>query len=154
MSPPNLFTLPRECRDLIYTYLTHDIVLDWGYRMYPFPLGGHSAVQIHVPNAPMLNVLLSCTQIYDEYRQARYFTNPCMAINLSEHCLWRLMEGEPTNQARVFKILGRIARVEFAAGSAATLSSALEDGGLQDLWMLAETLMQSISVFAPKLTSV
>ncbi|KAH7063869.1 hypothetical protein BKA63DRAFT_378849, partial [Paraphoma chrysanthemicola] len=105
MSPPNLFTLPRECRDLIYSYLTHDIVLDWGYRMYPFPLGGHSAVQIRVPNAPIVNVLLSCTQIYDEYRQARHFKNPCMSINLSEHCLWRLMEGEPTNQARVFEIL-------------------------------------------------
>tara|TARA_R110002003_G_scaffold149_4_gene13523 strand:+ start:1242 stop:2108 length:867 start_codon:yes stop_codon:yes gene_type:complete len=154
MYTPDLLNLPREIRGLIYGYLTHDIVLDWGYRIFPFPLGGHSAVQIRVPDAPILNVLLSCTQIYDEYSQARHFKLPSISIDLSEDCMWRLMEGEPTNQARVFKVLERIGHVEFLVDSVACFGDAADAENLQELFVSAEALTQAISVFAPKLRTI
>jgi hypothetical protein len=154
MSTPNLLNLPREIRGLIYGYLTHDIVLDWGYRIFPFPLGGHSAIQIRVPDAPILSVLLSCTQIYDEYSQARYFKLPSISINLGEHCMWRLMEGEPTNQARVFKVLERIGHVKFSVDSVACFGDAVDAENLQELFVSAEALTQAINVFAPKLRTI
>jgi hypothetical protein len=144
MSFTTLLTLPREIRNIIYTHLAHDITLDWGYCMFPFPIGGHRAVRLQVYDAPLPDVLLTCAQIYHEYRQDKRFETPSITINVSEDCTWRLLEGEPTNQARAFKVLGHVHRLEFSIDSTKG-----ENGML--LWQSIDELSQAIGVLAPKL---
>ncbi|KAF2028161.1 hypothetical protein EK21DRAFT_114081 [Setomelanomma holmii] len=154
MSPPTFLSLPREIRNLVYDYLTHEVVVDWGYRIFPFPLGGHSAVRIRVPEAPLISALLSCTQIHDEYSQARHVQLPSVAIDLSEECIWRLMEGQPTNQGRAFKILERVGRVEFSVKCIDGMTFNQDLWNLEELFVSAEALTQAMSVFAPKLKTI
>lgn len=67
MPPPKpthtLLTLPREIRDCIYSYLTHEVPLRTIKE-----LGGNETV-VELENAPCLNVMLINSQIYHEYRE-------------------------------------------------------------------------------------
>jgi hypothetical protein len=145
MSSSSLLSLPREIRNIIYSHLSHDITLDWGYRMFPFPLGGHCAVSIQVPDAPLPAVLLSCAQIYHEYSQDGRFRKPTITIGVDS--TFRLLECEPTNQARVFEILGAIRQVDFFIKS-------VDGESARAHWASIDELSQAIAVLAPKLKTI
>jgi hypothetical protein len=146
-SPPHLLTLPREVRDIIYHYLTQDIDLDWGYKILPFPLGGHYAVKLRLRNAPLPNVLLSCTRIYDEYSQASCFRKPSVTINVGKHHSLTLRESEPTNQKRAFEVLRRVQHCDFRVdGTDRSVPEAL--------WTTIDQLSQAVSVLAPNLETI
>jgi hypothetical protein len=113
MTSPTILSLPREIRNIIYDYLSHELVIDWGYRPSPFPLGGHALARLRVREAPLPNVLLSCAQIYHEYSQDVRFTDPLLEINVAEDVSSRLREGQSTNHLHACKVLGRIVRVDF-----------------------------------------
>lgn len=109
---PHLLTLPREIRNIIYTHLFHSISFDWGYQARKFPIGGHRKVQICVPNAPFVNFMLSCQQIYQEYCQDRRFRNFAVTIDTANTISSLLLENEETNQNRTEQIFKRAQRVE------------------------------------------
>lgn len=112
MSPPTLLSLPREIRNIIYGYLSKELVIDWGYQPSPFPLGGHALARLHIREAPLRSVLLSCAQIYHEYSQDKRFTDPSLEIHPFNDVFLRLQEGQSTNHVRACKVLDRIVRVD------------------------------------------
>jgi hypothetical protein len=147
MSATTFLSLPREIRNIIYSYLSHDIAIDWGYKMFPFPIGGHAAVKIHIKNVPFTEVLRICSQVYHEYRQEKRLERPCLAINTNLGCTWRMLEGQPTNQGRVFKILARISHVNF-------LYTRTSDAEITSAWNAIEQLSEAMAVLAPYLRTI
>jgi hypothetical protein len=147
MSATTFLSLPREIRNIIYSYLSHDIAVDWGYKMFPFPLGGHAAVQINLINAPLPKVLQLCSQMYHEYRQEGRHGKPYLAVDVSADRTWRLLEGQPTNQARVFKILEQIDHVDF-------FYSGTSHKGVEIAWDSIDNLSGAIGVLAPNLRTI
>jgi hypothetical protein len=145
MSSVTLLSLPREIRDIIYSYLHQDLSLDWGFRMYPFPLGGHCAVQIQIQHVPIPALLRSCAQIYHECSQDTHFRKP--TITISGDSTFHMLESEPTNQARIFKILGGIRHLNFLIDT--------EDGETaKERWASIDELCETIAVLSPKLETI
>jgi len=144
---PHLLTLPREIRDLIFSYLVKDIDLDWGYMIFAFPIGGHNAVHVRYHDAPLLNVLLSCTQVYDEYSQGSCFKKPAASINVGKHSMQHLLENEPTNQARAMSVLRRTRHIDFHIDSA-------DLSGSNVMWTTIDQLSRAVSVVAPNLETI
>jgi hypothetical protein len=147
MSAATFLSLPREIRNIIYGYLSHDIAVDWGYKMFPFPLGGHAAVQISLINAPLPEVLRLCSQVYHEYCEEGRYGKPHLAVDVSADRTWRLLEGQPTNQARVFKILEQIDHVDFFYNGAS-------HEGVEMAWDSIDNLGAAIGVLAPNLRTI
>lgn len=147
MSSTTFLSLPREIRNIIYSHLSHDVVVDWGYKMFPFPLGGHAAVRIHLKNAPLPEVLRLCSQVYHEYRQEERHAKSHLAVDVSADRTWRLLEGQPTNQARAFKILEHIEHVDFFYNGAS-------HDGVEVAWESINNLSGAIGVLAPKLRTI
>jgi hypothetical protein len=145
MTSPTLLSLPREIRNIIYEYVSHELVIDWGYRPAPFPLGGHALARLRVREAPLLSVLLSCAQIYNEYSQDKRFTDPCLEINIANDVLLRLREGQSTNHLRACKVLERIVRVDFFLHLTTTWSKQV---------VALDVLEPSVVLLAPRLHTV
>lgn len=117
MTDVTLLSLPREIRNIIYSYLTHEVVVDWGYRHLSFPLGGHEVARVRIAEAPLPNVLLSCAQIYHEYSQDRRFVEPTVTVEISLDAMYTAREGQSTNEAqaeRIFKASRRLGTVVHA----------------------------------------
>jgi hypothetical protein len=145
MPSPTLLSLPREIRNIVYSHLHQDLSLDWGFRMYPFPLGGHCAVRIEMRNAPIPEVFRTCAQIYHEYNQGRYLRKP--GITISGDSTFHMLESEPTNQARVFKVLGGIQQLNFVLDT--------KDGeSAKERWASVDELSEAIAVLSPKLDTI
>lgn len=147
MSTPNLLSLPREIRSIIYSHLSESIIFDWGWRGFPFPIGGHEAVRVSVPEAPSMNVLLSCRQIYHEYSQERQFRKSVLAVYLfrTPHAL---PEGKATNDERVRNILRKVHKLHFVVQH--TPHSTPQSR--PDLtWMRSKVLIKKIEGLAPRL---
>jgi hypothetical protein len=145
MSSTTILSLPREIRDIIYSHLHQDLSLDWGFRMYPFPLGGHCAVRMQMRYAPIPAVLRTCAQIYHEYSQDRQVRKP--TITISGDSTFHMLESEPTNQARVFKVLGGIRLLNFLIDT--------KDGeSAKERWASINELSEAIAVLAPKLETI
>jgi hypothetical protein len=68
MPPPTLLTLPRELRDMIYSYLHGDVV---AFKHWKCPPKDHDRSWAYgkIHNLPLLSPLLVCAQIHDEYAQ-------------------------------------------------------------------------------------
>lgn len=147
MSSPTFLNLPREVRNIVYSYLTHDIAIDWGYKMFPFPIGGHAAVKLHVKDAPFLDVLLVCSQVYHEYRQEKRHGRPDLAIEVSPGRTGRILEGQPTNQGRVFKILAHAHHLAF-------LYWGMGEERVKEAWDDIEQLSRAVAMLAPNLRTV
>jgi hypothetical protein len=75
-STPNLLTLPRELRDRIYSYLTHQLDLNWDYSDLSTLIGADGNVQIIEPvpvrvlDCPFPQLLCVHPRIYEEYHAA------------------------------------------------------------------------------------
>jgi hypothetical protein len=149
MSSATLLSLPREIRNMIYGYLSRELVIDWGYQPSPFPLGGHAAARLHVREAPLCNVLLSCAQIYHEYRQDKRFTNPSLEVNVEEDVLMHLREGTSTNHLRACKVLEQIVQVDLILYSTATWYSEFDD-----ITDALDVLEPRIALLAPRLQTM
>ncbi|KAH5309709.1 hypothetical protein HBI23_154700 [Parastagonospora nodorum] len=147
MSATTFLNLPREIRNIVYSYLTHDISIDWGYKTFPFPIGGHAAVKLHVKDAPFPDVLLVCSQVYHEYRQEKRHGVPCLAINVSPGRTGRILEGQPTNQGRVFKILSHANHLAF-------LYWGMGEDRVKEAWDNIEQLSGAVAMLAPDLRTV
>jgi len=147
MSPHTFLNLPREIRNIVYSYLTHDIAIDWGYKMFPFPIGGHAAVKLHVKDALFPDVLLVCSQVYHEYRQEKRHGRPCLAIDVSPGRTGRILEGQPTNQGRVFKILAHANHLAF-------LYWGMGEERVKEAWENIEQLSRAVAMLAPDLRTV
>jgi hypothetical protein len=147
MSSTTFLNLPREVRNIVYSYLSHDIAIDWGYKMFSFPIGGHAAVKLQITNAPFPEVLLVCSQVYHEYRQEKRHGRPCLTIDVSPGRTWRMLEGQPTNQGRVFKILSRVSHLSFHYTSTSYHEVTLA-------WETIEQLSGAMAVLAPDLRTI
>lgn len=143
MSNPSLLSLPREIRSMIYAHLSDSVTFHWGWRIIPFPIGGHEAVLVRVPEAPLTNVLLACRQIYHEYSQERQFRKLVLAIHLfaSAHTL---PEGKATNDERVKKILQKVYKIHFVVQRTPASRPELP-------WKRAKGFIKKIEALAPRL---
>jgi hypothetical protein len=146
MTTQTLLSLPREIRNIIYSYLFQELVVDWGYRPSPFPLGGHALARLHVREAPLSSVLLSCAQIYHEYRQDKRCSNLSVQVNVEDDLFLHLQEGQPTNHLRARKVLELIVRVDLVLCSVPTWGAHMEDVG-----DALDVLEPSIALLAPRL---
>jgi hypothetical protein len=72
---PTLLTLPRELRDQIYSYLTHEVqVSSVTYDRSVFTYMRLNRRTVYADNAPVVNVLRVHSRLRDEYLQAPCFT--------------------------------------------------------------------------------
>lgn len=148
MSGPNLLTLPREIRSIIYSNLSNSIALDWGWRKLPFPLDSYELVRVSRPEAPIPSVLLSCRQIYHEYSQERQFRKPVFLACLHERPRPSPM-GTPTNQERTQQMLSRADKVEFMVQRIPQT-----DLSPEIVWQRVKSLTKAIQALAPGLERI
>jgi hypothetical protein len=70
----NFLLLPREVRDLIYAYVVEDVRYRHAFVTDAELYGAYSkygnVVRVTLESAPHLSLLLSHSQLYDEYRYA------------------------------------------------------------------------------------
>jgi hypothetical protein len=87
-TPPHLLTIPREIRNIIYGYLTHDVVHEFLWQ--ECPKSSVRASAIHFEQAPILSVLLTHSQISEEYCESKCFWNLRASVNytLSHYVSW------------------------------------------------------------------
>lgn len=147
MSNPNLLSLPREIRSIIYSQLSKSILFDWGWRALPFPIGGSEAVRLSVPEAPLMNVLLSCRQIYYEYSQERQFRKSVLVVHVfgSPHTL---PEGRSTNDERLKQILQKVHKLHFVVQQTPHLTPQSRP---ELAWRRSKVLITKIDGLAPQL---
>jgi hypothetical protein len=69
----NLLTLPREIRDQIYTYLTRDLTVQWHRGIDDWKSTLETTVDIEIKDAPLFHVLLTPSQLRDEYLESTVF---------------------------------------------------------------------------------
>jgi hypothetical protein len=64
---PHLLPIPREIRDEIYEYFSHEVVIERGWE-----LTSHNGIfkRERFANAPVVSVLLSHSRLHDEYIQS------------------------------------------------------------------------------------
>jgi hypothetical protein len=68
-APLHLLKLPREIRNRIYEFLSHEIELRTIKK-----IGGVRTV-VHITNAPCVEVLLTSSRLHDEYLESQCFRN-------------------------------------------------------------------------------
>jgi hypothetical protein len=144
---PHLLGLPREIRDIIYGYLYHDIELDWGYSITPFPADAHYFQKVRFENLPLPNVHLSCSRLHEEYRQAKHLQTPSLTIFTTASGILPTQPTNPTNHVRVVEILRNIRHVDFVLGNTDLIP-------LADSWRSVTDLSIPINLIAPKLNSI
>ena len=144
---PHLLTLPREIRDLVYTYLSNDVEFEWGYRTFSFPLGGSHATTARVHGVPSLSALLTCTRIFEEYSAAPSFKNVSLSMTAGEDILRVLREDEATHQERALELFSHIQHVDFLID---TLSLRIS---LRN-WVWMNGLTTIVSKMAPGMATV
>ncbi|KAH7408736.1 hypothetical protein DE146DRAFT_584752, partial [Phaeosphaeria sp. MPI-PUGE-AT-0046c] len=144
MSSPNILSLPREIRSMIYAHISDDIAFDWGWRMLPFPIGGYEIARVRVPEVPLTNVLLSCRQIYHEYSQEKQFRKSVIAICLFGNAVQVLPEGRATNHERVLQVLQKVHKIHFVV-----LRTPQADPGTS--WKRIKGYNKMIETLAPRL---
>lgn len=79
----HLLTLPREIRNEIYKYLHRKIYLrSYRYTEVNDTSDWFRRADATIQNAPLINVLLTHSQIHDEYREAPCFRRPSAVFNI------------------------------------------------------------------------
>jgi hypothetical protein len=144
---PHLLTLPREIRNIIYSHLYQPFNFDWSYKILPFPQDGYYTVPFQIRNASLLNVLLSCTQIYDEYKENPAIRKPTIALDLGQRLVKRRNDTNSNSETRAKDVLGRTYHVEFHFGTTGI------NGGV-DSWSTIGDFIRIIHNFAPQLRTV
>jgi hypothetical protein len=81
-SPRHLLNMPREIRNRIYHYLSHEITFNW--RWNHWPLAGNEGIsKVCLKDAPRLSVLLTSHRLYEEYSESEHFKNTAITIDLA-----------------------------------------------------------------------
>jgi hypothetical protein len=70
MSQPHILTIPREIRDLIYSYLHHPVSVGWKVDRPEV-----CCAMIEVQKAPFPNVLLTCSRFKEEYLESSVYAD-------------------------------------------------------------------------------
>jgi hypothetical protein len=73
-STAHLLGLPRELRDMIYSHLSRDIVLEWEWKADTKFQGRLKRIDIRLHNATIAHVLRIHPQVYAEYKEADCFS--------------------------------------------------------------------------------
>jgi hypothetical protein len=81
-SPSHLLSLPREIRNLIYRYLSHEVKTRWRWNCWPIS-GNTGVATITLENAPYTSVSSACSRLHDEYKESEHFRNAQVTIALS-----------------------------------------------------------------------
>ena len=77
---PHLLTIPREIRNEIYSYLHQRITFQ--DRLYRKLTDGRNLDAVFCfENAPLINVLLTHSRLYDEYKESDCFRIPSAVLN-------------------------------------------------------------------------
>jgi hypothetical protein len=79
---PNLLDLPREVRDHIYTYSTHDLRLKWIQEAGGWASKLSPVVNVQVNDAPIVSVLLTHSRLKEEYMQSTIYRQLSMTLRL------------------------------------------------------------------------
>jgi hypothetical protein len=66
-SRAHFFGLPRELRDIIYSYLTHDREVTWQVETGEYQSARRYHATVRVTDSPVGNALRVNSQLHDEY---------------------------------------------------------------------------------------
>ncbi|KAH7355489.1 hypothetical protein BKA66DRAFT_446565 [Pyrenochaeta sp. MPI-SDFR-AT-0127] len=103
--PSHLLCLPRELRDKIYTHLYQSVTLDWKWRA---TRTRRALIEVTFKEAPVLSVLLTCTQLHDEYVEAKHFKNLSVMLNWGSMTMWRKSQTRSNNGRHMGTVLSRL----------------------------------------------
>ncbi|KAF3008439.1 hypothetical protein E8E13_003019 [Curvularia kusanoi] len=95
----HLLGLPREIRNVIYSYLTRPIHLNGVNEV------GGMDIAIELDNAPELNVLLVHSRLHDEYKESTCFTDSSASLSTG---LEIRMDGLPVERKRDIQALSYV----------------------------------------------
>ncbi|OSS48501.1 hypothetical protein B5807_07647 [Epicoccum nigrum] len=113
----HLLTIPREIRDIIYSYLYHRVRL----RSYQ---NGRTA-NLKLRNAPIIAVLQTHTQLYQEYQTADCFENLSCVLTYRPGCA-DYVDADKTTSTADFKAYSHIRHVELRSPVYLTLHCVLQ----------------------------
>lgn len=77
--PSHLLSLPRELRDKIYSDLHRVTTFDWKWKS---SRSRSELIRVTIQKAPLLAVLLTCTQLHDEYLEVKFATRLSIILHL------------------------------------------------------------------------
>jgi len=146
-SRPHLLTLPREVRNIIYSHMYQPINFDWSYKILPFPQDGSYTVPCQVRRAPLLSVLLSCTQIHDEYSQSALVQSMTIALDVGRGLIKHRNESDPNGKTHAKDIVRRTRHVELHMDTTDINCDV-------DSWSTIGGFVRIIHQLAPKLRTV
>jgi hypothetical protein len=78
---PHLLTIPREIRNEIYSYL-HQRIKFQDEILMQYAEGSTRDAHLCLENAPLINVLLTHSRLYDEYKESDCFRIPSAVLNV------------------------------------------------------------------------
>jgi hypothetical protein len=82
-STAHLLGLPRELRDMIYSHLSRDIVLEWEWKVDTKFQGRLKRIDICLHVAPIAHVLRIHPQVYAEYKEAACFSKLSATVTIN-----------------------------------------------------------------------
>lgn len=99
----HLLFIPRELRDQIYSYLSHDITFNYFCRNGRRK--GRHTIEARVPNAPCLALLSVCSRTRDEYLESPAFSDLDMTLDATTLTRYDAEKGSAVRRHGLFKYM-------------------------------------------------
>lgn len=143
----HLIALPVEIQRQILSYLTHEVRSKWRWNYWP--LGGSAGIAtIRVHSMPSLNVMLSCTRLYEESLASSNINHLSIVIDLQLDESGTYATGSARDQRMNEFILPRIA--------SATINIAARPGKRLDehMWFNVDLLSKALAARSTELARI
>jgi hypothetical protein len=145
---PHLLTIPREIRDEIYGYLSHEVIIVCGWELSKHRMGKYKYKCVRFENAPIVALLLTHSRLHDEYLQSAPFKNLHISFKL-EPCYCRILENTKNVESE-----GSVIRKAFEGGRTVTISVDCEVGDSEQFWHSVLSTVKSLGKKSPQLSIV
>ncbi|KAH7063870.1 hypothetical protein BKA63DRAFT_183822 [Paraphoma chrysanthemicola] len=164
MASLNLLSIPREVRNLIYSYLTQELRLNWTEVFRTTHTDIATSVEVVVTNVPILSVHLAHSRLKDEYEQCPAFRKVTMTLRLKSRqdlnkqslsVLSKRLKTYPASSIKHF--LAHIVRVVILVDCGKRhqiLFHGMVYQTSSNVWRTLQALTAPLAVLSPKLPSV
>lgn len=128
---PHLLNLPREIRDIIYSYLHHEVYTQTvvAVRGQGLPLAGNTGARLL--NAPLVAVLCTHSRLYTEYIEADCFRNLSATIyDSNQGYAWEPAHRSPAQRHALLQALAAVShlKIELSGFIALEIQRFLDQG--------------------------